>query len=219
MLFGAPGAGKGTQCQMLTEQLGVSHIGSGDLFRHNLQNETPLGLRAAEYMNQGLLVPDEVTINMILERVLSLQKEEGFILDGFPRNYNQAEALEEALERRSRKLDKVVFIDVPEPELVRRLGQRYLCRQCQAPHTVVEPKAAADRRCRHCGGELSQRVDDGPEPVKRRVQVFQAETLPLLDYYRARGLLVDIPGMDTVEEVNNRVLAALDRVSKAAEPE
>lgn len=219
MLFGAPGAGKGTQAQLLTGQMGVSHIGSGDLFRHNLQNETPLGLRAAEYVNQGLLVPDEVTIDMILERVLSLQKAEGFILDGFPRNYNQAEALEEALERRSRKLDKVVFINVPEPELVRRLGQRYLCRQCQVPHRLVDNQLAADQRCRHCGGELYQRVDDEPEPVKRRVRVYQAETLPLLDFYRERGLLVDIPGMDTVEEVNKRVLAALDWVSKAAEAE
>ena len=219
VLFGAPGAGKGTQAKLLTEQLGVSHIGSGDLFRHNLQNDTPLGLRAAEYVNQGLLVPDEVTIDMILERVMSLQNEEGFILDGFPRNYNQANALEEALERRSRKLNKVVFINVPEPELVRRLGQRYSCRQCQAPHTVSDHKGAADQRCEHCGGELYQRMDDQPEPVKRRVRVYQAETLPLLDFYRERGLLADISGADTVAEVNKRVLSALCRVSKAAEPE
>ena len=219
VLFGAPGAGKGTQAQLLTDQLGVSHIGSGDLFRHNLQNETPLGLRAAKYMNQGLLVPDEVTIDMVLEQVLSLQKEEGFILDGFPRNHNQAEALEEALARRSRKLDKVVFINVTEPELVRRLGQRFSCIQCQAPHTVVDSQVASDQRCGHCGGQLYQRVDDEPEPVRRRVRVYQEETLPLLNYYRERGLLVDIPGMDTVEKVNKRVLESLMRVSKAAEPE
>ena len=219
VLFGAPGAGKGTQANLLTERLGVPHIGSGDLFRHNLQNETPLGLRAAEYVNQGLLVPDEVTIDMILERLLSFQKEDGFILDGFPRNFNQAEALEEGLERRSRNLDKVVFINVPEPELIRRLRQRYSCRRCQAPHTVVDSQTVADQSCRHCGGELYQRVDDGPELVGRRVRVYQEETLPLLDFYRERGLLVDIPGTDTVSEVNRLVLAALCRVSKAAEPE
>lgn len=219
VLFGAPGAGKGTQAKLLTEQLGVSHIGSGDLFRQNLQNETPLGLRAAEYVNQGLLVPDEVTIDMILERVLSLQKEQGFILDGFPRNQSQADALEQALERRSRKLDQVVFINVPESELIRRLGQRHSCRQCQAPHTVDEGQMAADQRCRYCQGELYQRVDDEPGPVRRRVRVYQEETLPLLEYYLERGLLVDIPGMDTVEEVNNRVLAALGWVSNAANPE
>ena len=219
VLFGAPGAGKGTQAKLLMEQLGVSHIASGDLFRHNLQNETPLGLRAADYMTQGLLVPDEVTIDMILERVMSLNIEDGFILDGFPRNYNQAYVLEEALERRSRKLDKVVFINVPEPELERRLGQRYSCRQCQTPDTVADHQGAADQRCRYCGGELYQRVDDQPESVKRRVQVYQEETLPLLDFYQERGLLVDIQGTDTVKEVNKRVLSALGRVSKAAEPE
>ncbi|PKB78174.1 MAG: adenylate kinase [SAR202 cluster bacterium Io17-Chloro-G9] len=219
VLFGSPGAGKGTQAKLLMEQLEVTHIGSGDLFRQNLQNETPLGLRAANYLNQGLLVPDEVTIDMILERVLSLQKEEGFILDGFPRNQNQAEVLEEALERRSRKLDKVVFIDVPESELVRRLGQRFSCRQCQAPHTLDDRKAAIGQRCRHCGGELYQRVDDQPEPVQRRVRIYQAETLPLLDFYRERGLLANIPGVGSVEEVNKHVLEALGRVSKAAERE
>ena len=219
VLFGAPGAGKGTQAKLLTEQLTVSHIGSGDLFRHNLQNETPLGLRAAEYVNQGLLVPDEVTIDMILERVLSFQKEEGFILDGFPRNNNQADSLEQALEERSRNLDKVVFINVPDSELIRRLGQRYSCRQCQAPHTVEEGQIPADQRCRYCQGELYQRADDEPGPVRRRVQVYQEETLPLLKYYKERGLLADIPGTGTVEEVNKRVLAALGRVSNAAKPE
>ena len=219
VLFGAPGAGKGTQAKLLTEQLGVSHIGSGDLFRLNLQNETPLGLRAAEYVNQGLLVPDEVTIDMILERVMSFQKEQGFILDGFPRNHNQADALEQALEGRSRSLDKVVFINVPEPELIRRLGQRYSCRQCQVPHTVDDGQLAGSQRCQYCQGELYQRADDEPGPVRRRVRVYQEETLPLLEFYRERGLLADIPGVDTVEDVNKRVLAALGRVSNAAKPE
>ena len=156
---------------------------------------------------------------MILERVLSLQMEEGFVLDGFPRNQNQAEVLEEALERRSRKLDKVVFIDVPESELVRRLGQRYSCRQCQAPHTLVDRQAAIGQQCRHCGGELYQRVDDQPEPVQRRVRIYQAETLPLLGFYRERGLLADIPGVGSMEEVNKHVLEALGWLSKAAERE
>ena len=221
VLFGAPGAGKGTQAKLLTEQLGASHIGSGDLFRHHLQSETPLGLRAAEYVNQGLLVPDDVTIDMILGKVMSLQDDEGFILDGFPRNHNQADALDEALARRSRKLDKVVFINVPEQELIRRLGQRYSCRQCQVPHTVDDAgnQGTAIPKCKYCGGELYQRVDDKPGPVKRRVRVYQAETLPLLDYYRERGLLADISGTDTVAEVNKQVLSALGWVSKAAQPE
>ena len=229
VLFGPPGAGKGTQAQLLSEQLAVSHIGSGDLFRHHLQAGTPLGLRAAEYMNQGVLVPDEVTIDIILEKVLSLDSQEGFILDGFPRNRHQAEVLEEALDRRSRGLDKVVSIEVPEPELVRRLGGRFICRQCQAPHTITQASSAAaeislapgssragkgvpanaDPRCHRCGGELFQRADDSREAVQKRIEVYHTETVPVLDFYRERGLVVSLSGVDTIECVNQRVLAAL----------
>ena len=218
VLFGPPGAGKGTQAQLLTQQLGVPHISSGELFRHHLGNETPLGLQAADYVNQGLLVPDEVTIDIVLERVLSLDTEEGFILDGFPRNRSQAEALEEALHRRSRGLDKVVYISVPEPELIRRLGRRFTCRKCQTPHTLHDSPTAADLLCLRCGGELYQRPDDGPEPVRKRIQVYQEETLPLLDYYRELGLLVEIPGLGTVEEVKGRVMGALARVPNLTKP-
>ena len=141
-LFGAPGAGKGTQAQLLVERFGVPHISSGDLFRHHLREETPLGLRAAEYMRQGVLVPDELTIDIMLERVMAIHKDDGFILDGFPRNRNQAEVLDEALERRSRALDKVVYIEVSEQELVRRLAGRFSCRECQAPHSLPQDSSA-----------------------------------------------------------------------------
>ncbi len=219
VLFGPPGAGKGTQAQLLTQQLAVRHISSGGLFRHHLQNKTPLGLRAAGYMDQGLLVPDELTIDIVLQRVLSLNTEQGFILDGFPRNRTQAEALAEALSRRSRNLDRVVYISVPEPELIRRLGGRFTCRQCQAPHTLPESHTAVDLECPQCGGELYQRPDDGPGPVRTRIQVYQEQTLPLLDYYRELGILVEISGADAVDEVNRGILAALDRVPKLAKPE
>jgi len=211
VLFGPPGAGKGTQAHLLTEQLELCHISSGDLFRHHLQRETPLGLRASEYMNRGLLVPDEVTINIVLERVLSFHAELGFILDGFPRNPNQAKSLEKALRGHSRGLDKVVHIDVSEEELVRRLGGRYTCRQCQAPYSVALGVEAVDAHCRSCGGELYQRPDDVPEAVMRRVQVYRTETMPVLDFYRVRGLLVDIPGEGSVESVNGKILSALRR--------
>ncbi|MCH8224369.1 MAG: adenylate kinase [Chloroflexi bacterium] len=209
VLFGAPGAGKGTQAKLLTEQLGASHIGSGDLFRHHLQSETPLGLRAAEYVNQGLLVPDDVTIDMILEKVMSLQDDEGFILDGFPRNHNQADALEEALARRSRKLDKVVFINVPEQELFRRLGQRYSCRQCQAPYTVVSQQGAVGQRCQHCGGELYQRDDDKPDVVAQRLETYETQTSPLIRYYERQGKLVKIDGEADVETVAKHLARAI----------
>ena len=169
-------------------------------------------------MNQGLLVPDEVTIDMFLEKVLSFPAEDGFILDGFPRNHNQAEALEEALKRQSRGLDRVVHLKVSEPELLRRLGGRFSCRQCSAPSNIELP--ASDReskevsgsngpRCQQCGGELSQRADDRPEAVRRRIEVYSEETMPVLEFYRERGLLVDVPGAGSVESVNKLIWAAL----------
>jgi len=210
VLFGGPGAGKGTQAQLLKEQLGVPHISSGDLFRHHLREGTPLGLQAAQYLNQGVLVPDEVTIDIILEKVMSMPVEEGFILDGFPRNLRQAEALEEALARQSRGLDKVIYINVPEAELTRRLGGRFTCRQCQAPYTISSPaEAGAKLRCDQCGGELYQRPDDNPTAVRTRIEVYQRETVPLLAFYRERGLLANVPGVGNIDAVNQRVLAAL----------
>lgn len=220
VLFGPPGAGKGTQAQLLRDRWQVVHISSGDLFRSHLQEESPLGLKAAEFMNQGLLVPDEVTIDIVLDKVLSLAAKEGFILDGFPRNTNQAQVLEEALKLRSRGLDKVVHIDLPEEELVRRLGGRFSCRQCQAaPHNAdLRPvdggsqgaSEGEDPKCQQCGGELYQRVDDSPDAVARRIEVYLRETMPVLDFYRNRDLLVDVAGSGTIQIVNERVLAALN---------
>ena len=199
------------------DRLGVPHISSGDLFRRHLREETPLGLRAAEYMRQGLLVPDDLTIDIILERVMAINSEGGFMLDGFPRNRHQAEVLDEALDRRSRALDKVVCIDVPEEELLRRLAGRFSCRECQAPHSIPQdpfaegtdtPPAA---RCDRCGGELYQREDDRQEAIRKRIEVYQAETLPVLGYYKDKGVLVEVSGSDSVESVNQNVLAALGR--------
>ena len=209
VLFGPPGAGKGTQAQLLKDRLKISHISSGDLFRHHLGQGTPLGLQAKDYMNKGELVPDEVTIDIILDKVMSVPDDEGFILDGFPRNPNQAQQLEKALVGRSRNLDKVVHIDVSEPELLRRLSGRFVCRTCTAPNAISEDEDKASKKCGQCGGELYQRDDDNPEAVKRRIEVYDEETMPVLGFYRKRGVLVDIPGDNTVEEVNKQVMAAL----------
>ena len=224
MLFGPPGAGKGTQAQLLAEQLKVSHIGSGDLFRHHLQQGTPLGLRASEFMNRGVLVPDEVTIDIILDKVLSLNSEDGFILDGFPRNRNQAEVLEDALTRRARGLDKVVYIQVPEPELVKRLAGRFSCRQCQVPHSIPNESSgpegsAPDLTCQRCGGELYQRPDDTPKAVQKRIQVYKDETLPVLSFYQNLGILAEVAGVDNIESVNQRVLEALGVPEASPVPE
>jgi len=180
VLFGPPGAGKGTQAQLLRDRLNVIHISSGDIFRHHLGQGTSLGLRAKEYMNNGELVPDEVTIDMMLDRVMSIPDGEGFILDGFPRNTNQASELEKKLVGKSRDLDKVIHIDVSEPELMRRLGGRFVCRACQAPHSIGEGEE--DKVCEQCGGELYQRADDASAAVQKRIKVYNSETTPVLRF-------------------------------------
>ena len=206
VLFGPPGAGKGTQAQLLVDRYALAHVSSGDIFRHNLRQGTPLGLRAKEYMDRGELVPDEVVIDIMLDKIMSIEAGEGFILDGFPRNTRQAESLDTALTA-ARNIDRVLHIDVPEDELSRRLGGRYVCRDCQAPYTHQGDDAAPD--CERCNGELYQRDDDRPEAVQRRIAVYREETTPVLDFYRLRGLLMDIPGNDSVEGVFQGIVSAL----------
>ena len=207
-LFGPPGAGKGTQAQLLKEQLDIPHLSSGDLFRYHLQQQTELGLQAAAYMNRGALVPDEVVIGIILNKALEFGPEQGFILDGFPRTTQQARALAKTLAEKSRGLDKVVHISVPEEELVRRLGGRFVCRRCQAPDNL-EGAAANPPPCGQCGGELYQREDDRSEAVQRRITVYQQETAPVLDFYREGGLLAEISGVGPVAEINRLTRMAL----------
>ena len=207
VLFGPPGAGKGTQAQLLADRYKLAHVSSGDIFRHNLRQGTPLGLRAREFMDRGELVPDDVVIDIMLDKIMSIHSDDGFILDGFPRSTRQAEELEMALTARARNVDRVLHIDVPEDELARRLGGRYVCRECQAPYTISD--AAASPRCERCNGELYQRDDDRPEAVQNRIGVYQRETTPLLGFYRKRGLLVDIPGQDTVDRVFEKIVEAL----------
>ncbi len=222
VLFGPPGAGKGTQTRLVSDHLDVQPISTGDLFRSNLEKQTPLGIKASKYMNQGILVPDEVTIDIVLERVMSIHSDDGFILDGFPRNNAQATALDEALGRRSRPLDLVISIDVPEEEVVSRLSGRMVCRSCQTPYTLAvngQETGPGGRKCDRCGGELYQRGDDNPDAVRKRIEVYQNESLPVLDYYRERGLLVEVNGVDTVENVNNQIMAQIQRVSKSQDKE
>ena len=207
VLFGPPGAGKGTQAQLLVDRYQLSHVSSGDIFRSNLRQGTPLGLRAKEYMDRGELVPDEVVIDIMLDKIIAMHADEGFILDGFPRNTRQATELEEALTARARNVDRVLHIDVPEDELSRRLGGRYVCRDCQVPYTIDDSSGL--RACERCNGELYQRDDDRPEAVQKRIDVYREETMPVLAFYRKRGLLSDIPGKDTVDGVFKNIVAAL----------
>ena len=170
-------------------------------------------------MKQGQLVPDDVTIDMVLNKLMSLNSEEGFILDGFPRNRNQAKVLEEALAHRSRGIDRVVHIDISQEELITRLSGRFSCRECQAPHSIGHGPSGKheppqqDMKCWQCDGELYQREDDKPEAVHRRIEVYQKETLPVLEFYRERDLLLDVSGLDSIEVVNKNLLAGLGIIS------
>ena len=193
---------------MLTDRYELAHVSSGDLFRHNLREGTTLGLKAKEYMNNGMLVPDDVVIDIMLDKIMSIASDDGFILDGFPRNTNQAEELESALAAGGRNIDRVLHIDVPEDELARRLGGRYVCRECQAPYTYHGDGPAPV--CKRCNGELYQRDDDQPKAVQKRIGVYRQETMPVLNFYRRRGLLVDVPGQDTVDAVFQRIVEALE---------
>jgi adenylate kinase len=205
ILLGAPGSGKGTQAERLAETTGLDHIASGDLFRQHEKDGTELGKTAKSYMEKGLLVPNDVTIKMILERISGIDK--GFILDGFPRTIEQGQALDEALGKDG--IDKAIYMEVSEDELLRRLGGRWICRQCQSPYHMVSSPPKVTGKCDHCGGELYQRADDTVETAKKRLEVYFAQTVPLIDYYKGTGRLVQVDGEKTIDEVNSSLLALL----------
>ncbi len=210
ILFGAPGVGKGTQAAILAEKTGLVHITTGELFREAIRQETELGKQAKVYYDQGQLVPDHLTIAMLLERLSQGDCAGGCILDGFPRTLEQATALDEALAREGRAIDKVVYIQAPQDELLSRLSGRWNCRQCGSVyHERFQPPREAGR-CDQCGGELYQREDDKPETARRRLEVYAQQTAPLIGYYRERGKLVEIDGHKSVEDVAENLLAAVE---------
>jgi adenylate kinase len=211
ILLGAPGAGKGTQAVTLARELKLVHVATGDLFRQALEQQTELGLQAKAYMEKGVLVPDEITIQMVLERILMPDCDGGAILDGFPRNVNQARALDERLARQSRAIDRVIYIRVAREELIRRLSGRWICRQCQAPYHQVNSPPEVAGKCDRCGGELYQRPDDTPQTVEKRLEVYFSETAPLIDYYTRAGKLVEVAGEGGVAEVAGRIVAIVRR--------
>lgn len=214
VLLGPPGAGKGTQAERLQEKLRLPHVASGDLFRENLRNETELGLLAKKYMDKGDLVPDDVTIAMVRDRLQQPDCDQGAILDGFPRTQPQAESLDRMLADMGRRLDGVLYIAVPDEKLVRRLSGRWICRQCQTPyHTIFSPPAQ-EGVCDACGGELYQRDDDKPETVRARLKVYHQQTSPLIDYYRQAGLLVEVDGAGDIETISTALLEAARSLMK-----
>jgi adenylate kinase len=209
VLLGAPGAGKGTQAALLAKELGILHISSGDLFRENLKNETELGLLAKSYMDQGELVPDDVTISMVMERLARPDCQKGAILDGFPRTLAQARALDKALADQGNRISAVPYIRVSEETLLARLAGRWTCQQCKAVyHQLFNPPRTAGV-CDLCGGPLYQRADDTLETQKKRIDVYMEQTQPLIDYYRQRGVLSELDGERDVDGVYQALVQAL----------
>jgi adenylate kinase len=214
VLLGAPGSGKGTQADHLQREMGLTHIASGDLFRHHLQQKTDLGIQASEFMTRGALVPDPITIAMLRDRISQPDTSKGVLLDGFPRTMEQAIALNEMMSGLGRDIDAVLYVEVPDDELVERLSGRLVCRECQVPfHRTANPfKTCPHGRC--SGEHLYQRPDDAPETVRARLVTYHKQTAPVIDYYRLINLLVTISGNGAVDEVRRATLDAVRRLAK-----
>lgn len=212
ILLGAPGAGKGTQAAFLSKEMKLAHIASGDLFRKNAQQGTRLGLLAKTYMDKGALVPNDITIGMILERIKEPDCGKGFILDGFPRNNEQAEALEKALKEVGKDITGVIYLKVAEDELLKRLSGRWICQSCQTPYHEVAARPKVAGKCDKCGGKLYQRDDDKPETIKKRLVEYFKQTQPLISFYTGRGKLLEVEGSGEAEAVWGSLKAALKAV-------
>jgi adenylate kinase len=209
VLVGPPGAGKGTQAQFIASHLAIPKISTGDIFRYNVSQGTPLGRQAKEYMDRGDLVPDEVTIAMVRDRLGEDDAADGFLLDGFPRNVPQAETLKKQLLDWEQRLTVVLELVVDEDEVVRRLSGRRTCRRCERVWHIMFDPPTRDGICDACGGELFQRDDDREETVRHRLEVYKKQTAPLVSYYADEGILIGIDATGPVEEITERALAAL----------
>jgi adenylate kinase len=209
IMLGAPGAGKGTQARMLSETLGLPQISSGDIFRENLKNETALGLLAKQYMDKGALVPDDVTIGMVMDRLTRPDCARGAILDGFPRTLPQADALDKSLAGKGLQVNRVPLLEVSDEAVINRLAGRRVCRNCQAMyHTEFNPPKV-EGVCDKCGGELYRRTDDEPDTVRNRLFVYYKQTAPLVGYYFAHEVLITVDGEQPMEQVQAALLAAI----------
>lgn len=205
ILFGPPGVGKGTQAQILSQKLNIPHISTGDMLREAVKNQTELGLKAKSYMDKGELVPDDVMIGIIKEVLSSEKCKNGFILDGFPRTLPQAEALDEIFEELKIKLDYVISLEVSDEEIIKRLTNRRVCRNCGAVYNLLIDKIPEDNKCLRCGGELYQRNDDNPDVIKNRLKVYRESTQIVLDYYAKKGILKSINGIGEINTVARKI--------------
>lgn len=209
ILLGPPGAGKGTQAAGIVEKYGIPHISTGDIFRKNIKEGTELGLKAKDYMDKGLLVPDELVVAIVEDRLQQDDCKNGFLLDGFPRTVNQAEALDKALEKMNQALDQVINVNVDKDILVERAVGRRICKECGATYHVVFNPPKVEGVCDKCGGPLYQRADDNEETVSKRIEVYLKETQPLIDYYNDKNVIVTIDGQQDIDKVFADIVAAL----------
>ena len=201
IMLGAPGAGKGTQAKQIAGKYSIPHISTGDIFRANIKNGTELGKKAKEYMDQGLLVPDELTCDLVMDRIQQDDCKNGFVLDGFPRTIPQAEALDAALTKIGEKMDYAIDVDVPDENIVSRMSGRRACLDCGATYHIVSLPPKTEGKCDHCSSDLVLRDDDKPENVQKRLTVYHEQTQPLIDYYKNQGILKSVDGTQPMEAV------------------
>ncbi|MBQ6441169.1 MAG: adenylate kinase [Lachnospiraceae bacterium] len=209
IMLGAPGAGKGTQAKQIADKYGIPHISTGDIFRANIKNGTELGKKAKEYMDQGALVPDELTCDLVMDRIAQDDAKNGFVLDGFPRTIPQAEALTAALEKIGQKMDFAIDVDVPDENIVNRMSGRRACLNCGATYHIVSIPPKQEGICDRCGSEIVLRDDDKPETVQKRLSVYHEQTQPLIEYYQKQGILQSVDGTVPMEEVFRSIVAIL----------
>ena len=209
IMLGAPGAGKGTQAKMIAEKYGITHVSTGDIFRANIKNGTKLGLEAKKYMDQGLLVPDELTVKILLDRVAQPDCERGYVLDGFPRTIPQAEVLDEALNKLGDAIDYAINVEVPDENIIRRMSGRRACVSCGATYHVEHIPPRQEGVCDKCGQDLILRDDDKPETVQNRLKVYHDQTKPLIDFYSGKGILRTVDGTVDMKDVFDAIEAIL----------
>lgn len=209
IMLGAPGAGKGTQAKMIADKYGVPHISTGDIFRANIKNGTELGMEAKKYMDQGLLVPDELTVRILLDRVAQDDCKNGYVLDGFPRTIPQAEVLDSELTKLGDHIDYAINVDVPDENIVKRMSGRRACLTCGATYHIEHVPPKKEGICDVCGSELVLRDDDKPETVKNRLNIYHEQTQPLIDFYTEKGVLKTVDGTVPMEEVFAAITAIL----------
>lgn len=211
IMLGAPGAGKGTQAKMIADRYGIPHVSTGDIFRANIKNGTALGMEAKGYMDQGKLVPDELTVKILLDRVSKEDCRNGYVLDGFPRTIPQAEVLDKALTELNDKIDFAINVDVPDENIVRRMSGRRACLNCGATYHMVHVPPKKEGICDRCGNELILRDDDKEETVKNRLAVYHEQTQPLIDFYTEKGVLADVDGTQDMQVVFENIIACLEK--------